>query len=110
MAEVDLEFDVEKSKKQSHKQDSVKSPKGLKHYRIIINKQDNWDKNNHVFARGAMTGQSYMIRRGEEVVVPEDVYDNLKNCVIEDIKYDAEGKEYRDSIPRFSIQNLGVVV
>jgi hypothetical protein len=97
------EVDEEAAKKES----AVEENRGPRMFRIIINEQDNWDHNNDVPVTDPSTGVQYLIKRNEEVVVPEGVVNNLRESVIEQLEYDEDGNEKTRRIPRFSFQVLG---
>ncbi|MBZ0158398.1 MAG: hypothetical protein K8I29_19545 [Alphaproteobacteria bacterium] len=79
---------------------------GPKKYRIIIDEQDNTDKNNDVFVTDGR-GTPYLIKRGHEVVVPEGVVNVLKEAVYTLIEKNENGEEVRRDIPRFALRVLG---
>lgn len=75
-----------------------------KMFRIIIDQQDNSDKNGDVFVTDPSDGTPYQIRRDFEVDVPEGVVNNFKECIQERLEYDREGNERWRSIPRYAMR------
>lgn len=77
----------------------------VKKVRIVIDEQDNWDKNNDVFV--SVNGNAYLVKRGKEVAVPESVVNVLKEAVIIQLEKDRDGNEVERTIPRFALRILG---
>jgi hypothetical protein len=75
-----------------------------KMFRIIIDEQDNSDKNGDVFVTDPSDGTPFLMQRGSEVDVPEGVVNNLKECIIEKLEYDKEGNERWRKIPRYAMR------
>ena len=75
-----------------------------KMFRIILDEQDNSDKNNDQLVTDPSNGKQYLIKRGFEVDVPEGVVNNLRESVIDKLEYDANGEEVWRSIPRFAMR------
>lgn len=75
-----------------------------KMFRIVIDQQDNWDKNNNVQVTDPSDGTQFLIKRGHEVDVPEGVVNNLRESVIEQLYYDDDGNERTRNIPRFAMR------
>lgn len=78
--------------------------KKKKMFRIILDEQDNSDKNNDQLVTDPSDGKQYLIKRGFEVDVPEGVVNNLRESVIDRLEYDANGEEVWRSIPRFAMR------
>lgn len=78
--------------------------KAKKMFRIILDEQDNADKNNDQLVTDPSNGKQYLIKRGFEVDVPEGVVNNLRESVIDRLEYDANGEEVWRSIPRFAMR------
>lgn len=74
-----------------------------KMFRIIIDEQDNSDKNGDVFVTDPSDGTPFLIQRGFEVDVPEGVVNNLKECIQEKLEYKG-GEERWRKIPRFAMR------
>lgn len=75
-----------------------------KMYRIIIDQQDNTDRNNDAFVTDPSNGVPYNIKRGFEVDVPEGVVNNLRESVMERLEYDENGEEKWRRIPRYAMR------
>lgn len=76
-------------------------------YRITVHEQDNTDDKNQVFV--SVNGYPYLIRRGEEVEVPEGVLNVLREAVIGKISKDKDGNEVIKSVNRFAYTVHGEV-
>jgi hypothetical protein len=73
-----------------------------KMFRIILQEQENSDKNQDQLVTDPSNGKQYLIKRGFEVDVPEGVLNNLKESITERLEYDDNGNEVWRKIPRFS--------
>ena len=81
----------------------VKGKKPKKMFKIIIDEQDNDDKNGDVKCTDGQ-GTQYSIKRGHEVDVPEGVVNVLKESVYERIEEDEHGNERKRHIPRYAMR------
>ncbi len=90
VGEADQKHHVEKKKK--------------KMFRIILDEQDNSDKNNDQLVTDPSDGKQYLIKRGFEVDVPEGVVNNLRESIQSRLEYDENGVEVWRNIPRFAMR------
>ena len=81
----------------------VKTPKGAKMFRIIIDEQDNNDKNGPVRCTDGQ-GKQYMIPRGIEVNVPEGVVNVIRESVFTTYEKDSNDNDIERHIPRFAMR------
>ena len=86
----------------------VKKTGGQKKYRIIIDEQDNTDKNQSVFATDG-SGKPYLIPRGIEVVVPVGVVNVIKESVYTITSTDENGNKAERYVKRHAMRDLGEV-
>ncbi len=100
------EIKVDPTKVDSNGKTAEKKPSRPKKkmFRIIIDEQDNSDKNGDVFVTDPSDGTPFQIQRNEEVDVPEGVVNNLKECIQEKLEYDKEGNEKWRKIPRYAMR------
>ena len=81
----------------------VKADKGAKMFRIVIDEQDNNDKNGPVRCTDGR-GRQYMIPRGVECNVPEGVVNVIRESVFTTYEKDAQGNDIERNIPRFAMR------
>lgn len=81
----------------------VKGVKPKKMFRIIIDEQDNTDKNGPVRCTDGQ-GKQYLIKRGFEVNVPEGVVNVIKESVFTVYDKDEGDNDIERHIPRFAMR------
>lgn len=106
-AEVDAtEAGVVAMSVDSEKAEEIVKKEKVKKYRIVIDEQDNSDKNQDVFVTDGKN-TPYLIKRGHEVVVPEGVVNVLKESVYKIVSEDGFGNKTEKSVNRFALRVLG---
>jgi hypothetical protein len=89
-----------------------------KMFKIFIHKQANTDSNRNVFIPNHDGGKDWVLKRGEEVVVPEYVVNILKEATTIQLAYDFPEQITRGSqavvtqyekIPRFAFEIRGEI-
>jgi len=86
---------------ESHKEEVVKKPEGVKKVKLLIEEQEGDEHSPRVFIQ--VNGFPYSIKRGFTVEVPESVIEVLKNAVITKMFQNVDSGEitYKD-VPRFN--------
>ena len=74
-------------------------------FRIVIDEQETADNNADVFI--GVNGNTWSIKRGYEVTVPESVVKNIQSCIYELTEKDEQGNDRIRRIPRFALRVIG---
>lgn len=110
MSEIEPTVEAKKNVRfqidESANKNAGSSKDNTKEYWIVIDEQDNTDKNNNVFVTDGQS-RHFSIPRGVKSKVPEGVINVLRECVYNIEEPTESGETKKRSVPRYSFRVLG---